>query len=189
MCACGRSSWPGRAGRPPGRILVRLTFPSAAVAFCFARPPSGWGCPSLLVRLHTVAFFLCACGWAPVVSLVLWFLAPAVPGLGADAPSPSLPWFFLIGFFPSCLSLWPAWFGVCFHWPSFSSFPPFFLFPSRLLGLVSVSCRPLFPLPPPPLSLFFPSWFSLPSALFGACFRWPSLPLVPPPSPGACVPP
>ena len=26
LCACARPSWPGRAGRPPGRVLVRLTF-------------------------------------------------------------------------------------------------------------------------------------------------------------------
>ena len=53
LCVCGRarSSWLGQAGRPPGRALVRLTFPLVALSSCFARPPPGWGCPFLCVRL------------------------------------------------------------------------------------------------------------------------------------------
>ena len=50
--ACACSSWPGRAGRPPGRVL----------SFCFAWPPPGWGCPSL---------FRCCCRSSLVVFLGL----------------------------------------------------------------------------------------------------------------------
>ena len=34
-CPCACSSWPGRAGWPPGRVLVHLTFPVAVVRACF----------------------------------------------------------------------------------------------------------------------------------------------------------
>ena len=56
VCACARSSWQVRAGRPPGRVLVRLTFPVAALSFCFAWPPLGWGRP-LPVLLFVFLFF------------------------------------------------------------------------------------------------------------------------------------
>ena len=46
VCARACSSWPGRAGRPPGRVLVPLTHPVAVLSF-FVRPPPGWGCPWL----------------------------------------------------------------------------------------------------------------------------------------------
>ena len=45
VCACACSSWRGRAGRPPWRVLVCLTFPLAVSFFFFVRPPPGWGCP------------------------------------------------------------------------------------------------------------------------------------------------
>ena len=90
VCACACPSWPGRVRRPPGRILVRLTFPLAASSFRFARPPSGWGCPFLVPFF---AFFLLALFplRASVVSFFLWFPAPGASGLGALFSSPSLP--------------------------------------------------------------------------------------------------
>ena len=42
-CAC--FAWPGRAGRPPGRVLVRLTFSFGRFVFLLCWPPPGWGCP------------------------------------------------------------------------------------------------------------------------------------------------
>ena len=38
VCAFAGPSWLGGAGRPPGRVLARLTLPLAALSFCFARP-------------------------------------------------------------------------------------------------------------------------------------------------------
>ena len=47
VCVCVLS-WPGRAGRPPGRVLMRLTFFLwlFLVLSPSARPPLGWGCPA-----------------------------------------------------------------------------------------------------------------------------------------------
>ena len=44
-CACARPSWRGRAGRPPGRVLVRLTFSFGRFVFLLCLPPSGLGLP------------------------------------------------------------------------------------------------------------------------------------------------
>ena len=56
VSACACSSWPGRAGRPPRRVLVRLTFPLAVLSFGFAGPPPGWGCPFLVLLFAFVLF-------------------------------------------------------------------------------------------------------------------------------------
>ena len=206
MCACAYSSVPGWAGRPPGRVLVHLTFPVDALLFCFARPLLGWDCPFLLVLLPYFVFFP-LCLRAPAVSCLLLFRAPGVLGLGAGCfllPPDPLFCFFLFR---------PAWVGVCFLAPSFSSdppplfffvsvlvflaaclvlclfplallflspplFPPFFLFFYGPLGFMSASCRPFFCLPPP--LPFFSSWFSSPPAWFGVCFLWPSFSSVSP---------
>ena len=91
VCACARPSRPGRAGRPPGRVLVRLTFSFGRFVFPLCWPPPGWGCPcfgpffaltSPLLLLFCCCFFpplLCA----PVVSGFLWFAARGALGLGA----------------------------------------------------------------------------------------------------------
>ena len=47
VCACARPSWPGRAGRPPGRVLVRLTFSLCCLVFLLCWAPSGQGLPPL----------------------------------------------------------------------------------------------------------------------------------------------
>ena len=44
-CACARPSWPGRAGQPPGRVLVRLTFSSGRSVFLLCSAPSVLGLP------------------------------------------------------------------------------------------------------------------------------------------------
>ena len=83
-CVCACSSWPGRAGRPPGRVLVRLTFTLAVLGALFAcSAPSGQGCP------------VCGCCW-------VFFFSPS--------PSPSLlrPRCVLLCVFsgPGCLGPW-----------------------------------------------------------------------------------
>ena len=51
-CACACPAWPGRAGRPPRRVLVRLCFPLAFLASLFAcSAPSGLGLPCLWLLL------------------------------------------------------------------------------------------------------------------------------------------
>ena len=54
VSACAGSSWPGRAGRPPGRVSPRLSFPLAVLSFFFVRPSSGWGGPCLRFFLFLV---------------------------------------------------------------------------------------------------------------------------------------
>ena len=45
VCACARPSAPGRAGRPPGRVIVRLTFSFGRFVFLLCLAPSGVGLP------------------------------------------------------------------------------------------------------------------------------------------------
>ena len=79
-CACACPAWPGRAGRPPGCVLVRLTFPLAFLASLFAcSAPTGWGCP------------VCGCYW----------------GFSPLFPAPSL-FFFSFHPPPLCTSFSPA---------------------------------------------------------------------------------
>ena len=57
MCVCACSSGPGRAGWPPGRVLMRLNFPLAVLSPCFARPSPGWGCPFPVLLFACFLFF------------------------------------------------------------------------------------------------------------------------------------
>ena len=61
----------GRVGRAglPGAFWCASPFPLAALAFCFAWPPPGWGCP----RLGPFFSFRCRLPHAPFVSCFLWF--------------------------------------------------------------------------------------------------------------------
>ena len=87
VCACACVAWPGRAGRPPGRVLVRLTFSCGRFVLLLFLAPSGLGSPCLLW-----CFFLCAL----VVSSVPCFPAHDALGLGVlFAP----PFFSLFLFF------------------------------------------------------------------------------------------
>ena len=135
-CACACPAWPGRAGRPPRRVVVRRTFPLAVLASLFAcSAPSGLGLPCLWLLL---GFFLYFCLFspspprcAPVVSCFACFPAPGALGLGVlsphffFAPPPShCLWRFLL---PGCLGPMRP--------------PPFFLFFVLLLFfLLRVCC-------------------------------------------------
>ena len=138
-CVCACSSWPGRAGRPPGRVLARLTFPLAVLGALFAcSAPSGRGLPRLWLLL---CFFFPCC--APVVSCLACFPTPVALGLGVLSPPPPffcplpplcaprcLPLFVFCGL--GCLGPQPL---VAPPPPP----PPFFCPPSVILG---VSCFP-----------------------------------------------
>ena len=102
-CAC--FAWPGRAGRPPGRVLVRLTFSFGRFVFLLCLAPSGLGLPlslSLLLPFLVGCFSRPPAAWlAPRLCLPLgrWLL------FGGCSPPPP---FVSGGFRRSCL--WPLWF-------------------------------------------------------------------------------
>ena len=110
-CACARPSWLGRAGRPPGRFLVRLTFSFGRLVFLLCWAPSGLGLPLLwffdfpppfffLFFLHALRFLRPPCLFLSLVSGP-WCLGP----WRLVSPLPSLP---PPGFFfsrPRCLWL------------------------------------------------------------------------------------
>ena len=89
-CVCVRALL-GRVGRAglPGAFWCASPFPVAALSFCFARPPPGWGCPFLCPVFFFFFFFFLFFSFffpsfcAPVVSGFLWFPAPGALGLGA----------------------------------------------------------------------------------------------------------
>ena len=57
LCPLFLAGW---ADRPPGRVLVRLTFPLAVLSCCFAGPPPDWDCPCcVFVFLRSFFLFLC----------------------------------------------------------------------------------------------------------------------------------
>ena len=97
VCGCAFPAWPGRAGRPPGRVLVRLTFPLAVLGSLFAcLAPSGLGLPCLWLLL--VFGFFCFPFTLPpprcafVVSCFACFPAPGALGLGVLSPPPLFFW-------------------------------------------------------------------------------------------------
>ena len=140
---------------------MRLTFPLAALSFCFARPPLGWGCPFLVpffaFLLSFFVFFLTvSLAFSGVRPGVPWALAPSV-----CPPPPSCPSFFLR---PRCLLLsvvsGPGCPGPwrCVLLPSLLAFPlptP----PSSSFFFPGLWC-------PPPLVLFF---LFVPPARFSVC--------------------
>ena len=115
VCSCACFAWPGRAGRPPGRVLVRLTFSFGRFVFLLCLAPSGLGLPlSLLLLLpSSLVVFLglplpgssCACASfvSPAWPLAaLWWLLPRPPPLSCLAVFVAPAWclggfFFFLG--------------------------------------------------------------------------------------------
>ena len=103
-CAC--FAWPGRAGRPPGRVVVRLTFSFGRFVFLLCLAPSGLGLPLSLSLLlpFLVGWGLWCVGWlllgtcsCAVVLCVLCALSGFVAPGGRRCLAPvRVPW------------LWPA---------------------------------------------------------------------------------
>ena len=99
-CACVRVLVRlGRVGRAglPGAFWCASPFFLAALSFCFARPPPGWGCPFLGL------FFLFR---APPLSLAFLGFRHRVPSALAPCylflpPSPACVGFFFFAFLPS----------------------------------------------------------------------------------------
>ena len=173
----------GRVGRAglPGAFWCASPFPLAALSFCFAWPPPGWGCPSL---------FRCCCRSSLVV-----FLGLPLPGsrlvcvsrlaVGCSlvvAPPPP-PTFVSGGFRCSCL--WPlcffAFFFSLFFFlrapplsPAFSGFRPRVPWASALALFVLLAFRFSALRALVPLSCFPPGCWLLPR---GCC----------PPPPPPCV--
>ena len=157
-CVCACSSWPGWAGRPPGRVMVRLTFSCGCLVLPPCSAPSGLGLPALRVFFFPLLFF----------SLFLspFSLPPLAPPLSLAfcASRPRVPWalalFVFASFSPPC--------------PVFFLFFPFF---RAVLPLLHPPHGPLFcrfwcpgsrrfvvrphPLFRPPPTFFFPVVFSL----------------------------
>ena len=135
VCACACPAWPGRASRPSGRVLVRLTFPLAVLGALFACwAPSGLGLPCLWLLL---VFFLFLFPFPPLVA------PPLCPALRVFRPR--VPWALA-----SCRP--PPFFGppplLFLAFPAFrlpwASAPPPFFFPLFLVFSFSVCFSLLF---------------------------------------------
>ena len=87
VCACACSSWPGPAGRPPGCVLVRLTYPVAGLSFFFVWAPPGLSCPCFGSSFGFFFCFFCVSSFpfpptsalAPLLSPVFCASRPWVP--------------------------------------------------------------------------------------------------------------
>ena len=139
VCACACFAWPGRASRPPGRVLVRLTFSCGRSVLFLCAAPSRFGWPCLLC-----SFFFPFC--APVVSGVPCFPAGGALGLGVlFAPPP----FFLYSFFvfvffagpPPCFFSPPWCFVSCFFVFFFRCPVSFFFVSFFFFAVCAVRCR------------------------------------------------
>ena len=204
VCACARPSWPGRAGRPSGRVLVRLTFFSGRFVFLLCSAPCGLGLPLLWFFgcLSPPPFFffpLFRLPHAPFVPLFLWFPALGALGLGAFVFFPPPPpaciffvmrplclWFSLVSG-PGCPAPWRCVLFVLLGSRSSAlrGLSPLLLFPPGNWLLPGGCPPPLFFLPAVPISVrplcLFLSVVSAPGALrLGALFFFP------PPPPGLC---
>ena len=145
-CAC--FAWPGRAGRPPGRVVVRLTFSFGRSVFLLCLAPSGLGLPLSLSLLlpFLVGWGLWCVGWLllgtcsrAVVLCVLCALSGFVAPGGRRCLAPvRVPWLWPA----ACLSgvpRGPAWCAaprpVRSLWVLRSAFPtPWCLSPPRELA-------------------------------------------------------
>ena len=127
-CLAGSGSW------PPGRVLVRLTFPLAVLGSLFAcSAPSGLGSPCFWLLLVSFFFFpfpLPPPRCALVVSSFACFPGPCALGLGVLSPP---PFFLPPPLVVSGASCFPVVRGLCapplfFFFLSCFSFFGFFLF-------------------------------------------------------------
>ena len=138
VCACACPAWPGRAGPPPGRVVVRLTFfyGRSCCARCLLGP----------LRAGVALFSLCA----PRLFLAFLVFGPGLPWAFTSCCPPLTPLFpFSFLFFSSP----PAslfFFAVCA--PVVSGVPCF-----RARGALGLGVF----LYPPPFSFFFPCFFPL----------------------------
>ena len=173
VCASAHPSWPGRAGRPPGRVLVRLTFSSGRFVFLLCSAPSGLGLPlswsfvcppiPLFFFFSVVVFrappsFLAFFGFRPRVPWALALCVVCSVGLALLGSPRALASFEL-----------PARLLAALWW--LPPPPPFCVSRCSLLPLGA--CCFFFPLPvsAPVLSGFL--WFPAPGALgLGAVLRF-----------------
>ena len=155
------------AGRPPGRVLVRLTFSSGRFVFLLCSAPSGLGLLLLwfLGCLPPPLFFSsCCCVFCapPTVSFFLWFPATGALGLGALFFFPPCVFFLIV--LPRCLLLSPVSGPGC---PGPWRCVLFFFFASRSSALRALSP----PLWFPPGCWLLPGGFSPPPPSFvSRCF-------------------
>ena len=184
VCSCACFAWPGRAGWPPGRVLVRLTFSFGRFVLLLCLAPSGLGLPlslSLLLPFPVGCFSRPPAAWLSVRSRLVCVPCLAVGCSLVVAPPPPAP-FVSRGFRCSCLVPWCFFFFSFFFFlcapplsPAFSGFRPrvpwasalalFALLAFRfsaLRALVPLSCFPLgcwlLPgrcCPPPPSHLVY----------------------------------
>ena len=167
-CVCACSSWPGRAGRSPGRVLVRLIFSCGRSwwAVCLFGPL--WArVPLCAVAVGFFFFFFPCC--APAVSGVSCFLARGAlwPGrLVVLRPPLAFSFALLSLVFVGSQPGVPWALALCGP-PGWPSSLPFFCF--SFLHLSS---------PPPVFFCFF--FLSSSCFLFVSCFFFPFLfPLLP----------
>ena len=122
VCSCACFAWPGRAGRPPGRVLVRLTFSFGRFVFLLCLVPSGPGLPLsllLLLPLRAGCFSRPPAAWLSVRSRLVSVSRLAVGCSLVVAPPRPSP-FVSRGFRRSCLVPW--WFFFFFFFSSFLFF-------------------------------------------------------------------
>ena len=130
-CVGGVVAGPGRAGRPPGLVSVRLTFSFGRFVFLLCLAPSGLGLPlslSLLLPFLVGCFPRPPAAWLSVRSRLVCLSCLAVGCSSVVAPPPPSP-FVSRSFRRSCLVPW--WFFSSF---SFSSVRPRCLWPSLVSG-------------------------------------------------------
>ena len=108
VCSCACFAWPGRAGRPPGRVLVRLTLSFGRFVFLLCLAPSGLGLPLslwMLLPFHVGCFSRPPAAWLSVRSRLVCVSCLAVGCSLVVAPPPPSP-FVSRGFCRSCLVPW-----------------------------------------------------------------------------------
>ena len=153
VCACACPAWPGRAGRPPGRVLVCLilSFGRSWFALCLFGPLRAGVAPFMVVVVFFLFLFPFSSLLRPRCVLLCVFSGPGCLGPWRLVPPP---------FFPSPPSVRPLS-------PALRVFRP-----GVPWALASCCPPPSFFLPPPPslLSLAFPAfrlpWASAPPLSF-----------------------